>query len=350
MATPRTATLLVSVLLAVFGGLLGAAAPRAAAQSSQACPAADPVYTGPCGPTFVLPGWGDAGGWKDPSQWSTIQLADVDGDGADELFGRTPAGGQWRPQVDANAVPMILGAFAKPPPLTTANSTPPATDWTRPCTTTRSSGRYRRPERRRDPCSELGRPGGSLFVVSGDAGSLKPVVGRGGDFELALRGVGSVTSFSDRPVRRARDVSPARLVRDWGRLGFVDDPPNAALVIDDAPSDRDVLIVELGRPRLVPSARAVRLRARVVSGRRSSALARFRARADRRGPRRFKRASLFIDPSTGLPVNVLFRIENLAQGGIFGISFSGGWTSSSYGLEALQGPSRRCRARREECS
>lgn len=142
MTTPRGATILVSALLAVFGGLLGAAAPRAAAQSSQACPAADPVYTGPCGPTFVLPGWGDAGGWKDPSQWSTIQLADVDGDGAEELFGRTPAGitvhefdttlGQWRPQVDANGVPVILGAFANPPPLTTADSTPPATDWTQP--------------------------------------------------------------------------------------------------------------------------------------------------------------------------------------------------------------------------
>ena len=142
MTAPRTATILVSALVALLGGLLGAAAPRAAAQSSQACPAADPTYTGPCGPTFVLPSWGDAGGWKDPSQYSTIQLADIDGDGADELLGRTPAGlavhkfdttyGEWRPQVNADNVPVILSEFANPPYLTTANPNPPATDWTQP--------------------------------------------------------------------------------------------------------------------------------------------------------------------------------------------------------------------------
>jgi hypothetical protein len=91
---------------------------------------------------FVLPGWGDAGGWTDPEQYETIQLADVDGDGADELFARTPGGvaihvfdktlGQWRPQVDTGNLPAILSEFADPPPLTTANPNPPTTDWTLP--------------------------------------------------------------------------------------------------------------------------------------------------------------------------------------------------------------------------
>jgi hypothetical protein len=68
------------------------AIPGTAAAQSSACPAADPSYTGNCGPTFVLPAWGDAGGWTDPSQYATIQLADVDGDGRDELLGRSDAG------------------------------------------------------------------------------------------------------------------------------------------------------------------------------------------------------------------------------------------------------------------
>lgn len=121
--------------------LLGAGSPSAGAQSST-CPQVTPAYTGPCGPTFVLPGWGDAGGWTNPEHYETIQLADVDGDGDDELLARTPAGiaihdfdktlGQWRPQVDSNDLPLILTEFANPPPLTTANPNPPATDWTRP--------------------------------------------------------------------------------------------------------------------------------------------------------------------------------------------------------------------------
>jgi hypothetical protein len=143
MANPaersRYSPLLTAVVVALLIG--GVGAPPAGAQSST-CPQATPAYTGPCGPTFVLPGWGDAGGWTNPEQYETIQLADVDGDDDEELLARTPAGvsihdfdrtvGQWRPQVDANEVPLILTEFANPPPLTTANPRPPATDWTRP--------------------------------------------------------------------------------------------------------------------------------------------------------------------------------------------------------------------------
>jgi hypothetical protein len=178
--------------------------------------------------------------------------------------------------------------------------------------------------------------GASLFVVSGQAGRLEPVGGRAGDFRLVLRGPGSVARFTDRPARRVGDLSPVRLVRDWRRLGFLDDPPNAALVIDDAPANRDVVIVELGRPRLTTS--GLRFRVRPVSGRHSLALARFRARADGRGPRRFRRASLFIDPASAQPVTVVFSIQNLTQGGVVGISFGSSWTISDYAVPTLQGP------------
>ena len=87
-----------------------------------ACPSLDDSYTGNCGPMFAVPTWTDAGGWSDPSQYSTIRLADFDGDGRDELIGRSDAGvqiyrfdttwGQWRPQVDADGVPQLLNDFA----------------------------------------------------------------------------------------------------------------------------------------------------------------------------------------------------------------------------------------------
>ena len=105
---------------------------------AQGCPEANPSYTRRVrAGVHAAPGWGDADGWTDPSQYSTIQLADVNGDGRDELIGRNDEGleiwwfdtsvGQWRPQVDANGTPVALDDFASPAPGET-----PATDWTRP--------------------------------------------------------------------------------------------------------------------------------------------------------------------------------------------------------------------------
>ena len=83
-----------------------------------------------------MPNWTDAGGWNDPAKYSTIQLADVNGDGSDELIGRTDAGveifwfdttlGQWRPQVDANGVRQALTDFASPPPWQASDPHSPA--------------------------------------------------------------------------------------------------------------------------------------------------------------------------------------------------------------------------------
>jgi hypothetical protein len=110
------AALLVTVSLAF--------APSSAAGA--ACPSADTSYLGNCGPGFAMPNWTDAGGWTDPSKYSTIQLADVNGDGSDELIGRNDAGleiywfdktyGQWRPQVDADGNRQVLADFASPAP------------------------------------------------------------------------------------------------------------------------------------------------------------------------------------------------------------------------------------------
>ena len=170
-------------------------------------------------------------------------------------------------------------------------------------------------------------PSGSLFVVSAGTGQLTRVEGQRGRFDLVLRNIGQVTSFTDRPARRAGTLSPRRLVRRWRALGFVEDPPNAALVLADAPRDNDVMVLELGRPRLVARGRAIALRARPVPQRNPDALARFVRRADRRVAVRFGPASLFIDPSGQQTVTVSFAVTGVSNS-VLSINLDRPWTVS----------------------
>ncbi len=90
------------------------------------CKLADYDYNGACGPQFELPAWGDGAGWTDPSKYSTIQLADLTGNGIDELIARNDDGieiwrfdttaGQWRPAIGADGQPEVLTAFRSPLP------------------------------------------------------------------------------------------------------------------------------------------------------------------------------------------------------------------------------------------
>jgi hypothetical protein len=122
----------VAVVLAA--GIAGVAPGVAVAQQ---CQNRSPSYTDACGPTFVVPAWGDGGGWTDASKYSTIQLADFNGDGRDELLARNDQGleifwfdttlGQWSPQVDAKGIQQVLSDFRSPVPSET-----PETDWTKP--------------------------------------------------------------------------------------------------------------------------------------------------------------------------------------------------------------------------
>jgi hypothetical protein len=63
---------LAALLVAAWCAL---APPVAAAATCPTSNEADTSYTGNCGPSFAVPNWTDAGGWNDPSQYSTIQLA-----------------------------------------------------------------------------------------------------------------------------------------------------------------------------------------------------------------------------------------------------------------------------------
>jgi hypothetical protein len=96
------------------------------------CSLADYAYNAARGPEYESPGWGDAAGWTDPSQYSTIKLADITGNGQDELIARNSDGleiwrfdtsvGQWRPAIGANGVPEVLRDFRSPLPSEPAGS------------------------------------------------------------------------------------------------------------------------------------------------------------------------------------------------------------------------------------
>jgi hypothetical protein len=119
----RCSGLVVAVLL--WAAVALALALPGVAQSAN-CSLADYGYNGACGPEFEMPAWGDGGGWTNPSKYSTIHLADLTGNGVEELIGRNDDGleiwtfdttvGQWRPAVGADGHPEVLTDFRSPLP------------------------------------------------------------------------------------------------------------------------------------------------------------------------------------------------------------------------------------------
>jgi hypothetical protein len=113
--------LALAVVAIVVATLVGSASARAAD-----CSLPDYGYNGACGPEYESPAWGDGSGWNRPSKYSTIQLADITGNGTDELIGRNDNGleiwtfdttiGQWRPAIGANGRPEVLTDFRSPLP------------------------------------------------------------------------------------------------------------------------------------------------------------------------------------------------------------------------------------------
>jgi hypothetical protein len=161
---------------------------------------------------------------------------------------------------------------------------------------------------------------GELFVLRAGGGELERV--RAGVFELVLRRPSSVvTAFSDRPARLTREQRLRSFVSSWSSFGFRADPPNAALSIAGAPSARDVLVLEISRPRLGAGGRTLRFRARPLAGEPKGRLRRFAQRADRAGTRRFGPASLFVDPSEQ-EVVADFHFGGLPQGSLAVVDLS----------------------------
>jgi hypothetical protein len=162
---------------------------------------------------------------------------------------------------------------------------------------------------------------GDLFVVTAAGGELQRVRGRKRVFKLVLRRPAhDVTGFTDRPARRTGQQPLVRFVRGWARLGFAEVPPNAAVVLADAPSNRDVLVVELSRPRLGAGGRTLAFRAEALRGNPRGQLRGFARIGDRRIAARFGRVSLFIDPG-GQEATLFFTLSNIPPAGLVSISF-----------------------------
>ena len=139
-----------------------------------------------------------------------------------------------------------------------------------------------------------------LYVVNAGGGTLAPRPA--GRFTLTLRALEpSGVWFSDRPVRRSGAFPSRLLPAGWKGLGFVSQPPNAALVYSTG-ADRpgSTVILSLGHPRLIGGGHAVSFTARMLNPAmvRSPALTARAKGAVSSPPRRFAHASLFIDDGT----------------------------------------------------
>lgn len=90
-----------------------------------------------------------------------------------------------------------------------------------------------------------------LFVQSFHSGSIIPMEGQDGRYTVTLeQGTGQTIYFADRP---SRDVGVAETSQFLDGLGFLEDnPPNAALILETAPGESDVAVVELFNPSYDP--------------------------------------------------------------------------------------------------
>lgn len=139
-----------------------------------------------------------------------------------------------------------------------------------------------------------------LFVQTADSGTLVQSSDDPDIYLLTLNGVTPTTTFfSDRPYRLAGYITTADFTDSWNDTsndGFLKDPPNAALQIDNGPDSADVLIVELVDVLYDQGGNTVKYRTRIVNLTKDS-IELFHARKDPAAnfPVSFGAASLFID-------------------------------------------------------
>ena len=212
-----------ALLLAAFGALAAPGVARAQ------CPEADADLHGRVRTDVRGAGRGATpGGWTDASKYSTIQLADFNGDGKDELFARNDQGleiywfdtsvGQWRPQVDADDVPQVLTDFRSPLPERDAGDR-----LDQAAVLLDDPGRrHRRPAGRGDPGALRGRDA-RLQVHPADRDGHASTAAAGRESGPAARsatprGYGDASLYSDDPRREVQDRGRTADVRAHEQL------------------------------------------------------------------------------------------------------------------------------------
>lgn len=154
-----------------------------------------------------------------------------------------------------------------------------------------------------------GHPKGPLLYVQQTSGGSILRVGPGA-YRLRLTGVSPrVTTFTDRPRRRAGSQGIEGFVHKWEANGFGADPPNAALVSDHAPASRDVALLTLSHPRYDRATQTLTYRVAPLHGR-DPALASFAGRADPLSAGELGSASLFVDDGGGDPDTITVNFQN----------------------------------------
>ncbi|MFN8216644.1 MAG: hypothetical protein U0R71_08615 [Solirubrobacterales bacterium] len=183
-----------------------------------------------------------------------------------------------------------------------------------------------------------GRSAGSLLYVQQTGSASLERLGHG-TYRLRLTGVSPrVATFTDRPHRRAGSQRLERFLASWGANGFAGDPPNAALVLDHAPTARDVALLTLSHPHYDRARQTLTYRATPLRGR-DPALASFGRRADPVTAGRLGAASLFIDDGGGASTEVTFSIQSAVatSSSVRFLVDGGAWSLSSVGTLAIVG-------------
>jgi hypothetical protein len=167
-------------------------------------------------------------------------------------------------------------------------------------------------------------PGGDLFTQNTHTGTLEPITGRDDVFTLTLgQPAPDVTVFTDRPARSASTESLASIVDQWNDRGFAQDPPNAALVLDQEPDDADTAIFKLADPSYDKAGGTVSYTATHVTGGTAS------LPSDEHidPPPSFGDAHLFIDPSGGGDVHSMAIDVHVAPSGAkTDVKFNSPWS------------------------
>jgi hypothetical protein len=165
-----------------------------------------------------------------------------------------------------------------------------------------------------------------LFLQSFQSGAIVSEVGKEGRYTVTLeRGLGQTIYFSDRPERVVGASPTSQFLKGLGFLS--DNPPNAALVVENAFGDTDIAVVELFNPRYDPAGPTLTYEATVLADWEKSIDLDFEtAPVDLAAfVQNFGPAHIFID---GCPDGVITCLSDGGNAGSFPSSLFGGFCYS----------------------